>query len=74
MNITKTKDSMGIEITPPLNFTSGLVRYAARDQTHFEFQLTEELIFSRPEAFECTIKPRSEKAVRLIKQMNIVNG
>ncbi|KAK7677845.1 hypothetical protein QCA50_019157 [Cerrena zonata] len=52
MDITKCKDSMGIEITPPPNFTSGLV--------------------SRPEEFCCTIKPRSGKAERLVRQMNVV--
>lgn len=65
MNIRKARGEDGVEITPRLDYTSGIVRYAAlivdRNTTGLVIQS-----YSHPKPFPCDILPRSEKARQLI--------
>ena len=71
-SIKKVKNSMGEDITPPLEFESGLARYdlsydgpTRRNSYHY--------LNSPPKPFACDLKPRSEKAVHLIRD-SVTNG
>ena len=76
MDITKARDDDGNEITPPESFKSGFVRYVMchwrlSECLNSKWSLMRPI--SRPEKFECVITARSQKAIELINQMNIVS-
>jgi len=68
MDIGKAMDENGNVITPPLEFTTGFVRFVSSF-----FSLKKDVLFislskSHPKPFKCSIRPRSEQAVMLIQQ------
>jgi len=66
-NIKKQRDSEGEEITPPLEFTTGIIRC----EIFIRYSPAQERLnphFSRPKPFTCDLEPRSEQAVRLIRE------
>jgi len=70
MDISKAMDENGNLITPPLEFTTGFVRFVSFSLFFF---LKKDVLFisfskSHPKPFKCSIRPRSEQAVMLIQQ------
>lgn len=74
MDIGKAMDENGNVITPPLEFTTGFVRFVSFSLSlFFCFFLKKDVLFisfskSHPKPFKCSIRPRSEQAVMLIQQ------
>lgn len=66
-DISKALDNQGNEITPPLDFLEGFVRYVVSSYTFPDANSSLRLrIQSHPKHFKCSITPRSEKITNII--------
>lgn len=65
IDISKTRDSQGNEITPEATFVNGFVRYVLLSPS---VNSTNDFFDSHPTEFPCIMRPRSAKISKIIDQ------
>lgn len=67
LNIGKPKDANGVEYTPPLKFTSGVIRSVSSFWLFEAGLMLKSVVHSMPEPFQCTITPRNPAVANLVR-------